>query len=447
MTNDLSTLTEKFHHLWVQLATPAVGGSILLAINCALLGTYLVVRRMALTSDTLSHAVLPGIVGGFVWQEKKDPLSLLVGAVVSGLLGTWLLNAITSTTKLKSDAAQGIILSFFLGMGVCLFRMLDTALPTADKAGLKDFLFGQISAMGTEDVLLLAIALALSVVTVVLGYRNLLVLSFDKAYGLVRGLPVRLIHAWFMFLTTVAIVVSMSTVGVVLISALMVIPVSAAALLTRRLPRLLLLSMGIGAVSAFVGTSASRLWAGLAPGPCVVLSSSFFFAMAFVLSPHYGPVARRWRSFQWHRRVKWENALKDIYRWLEDTHQLVPAARGTASAFAMDRNRTPKAASHQLQKLASMGYLHLQPSTTGAEGTGFTLTETGLAKARQLVRAHRLWELYLTQRAAYATDHVHADAEEMEHMLTPDNLERLAQSLGSPTHDPHGREIPQLSAG
>jgi ABC-type Mn2+/Zn2+ transport system permease subunit len=213
----------------------AVLGAVLLGINCGVLGTFLVVRRMALVGDTLAHAVLPGVVGGYMWNYSKDPAAMLLGAVVAGVLGSALMHAITASTKIKADAAQGLVLTSFFAIGVCMIAML----PPGNKGGVDKFLFGQLAAVSAQDLWWLGKSTVFTLLFTGLAYRGLLVLSFDEGFGRLCGLPVRWLHYLLMLLTTLAIVVAMESVGVVLVSALLVIPSSAASLMTRRLHRLM----------------------------------------------------------------------------------------------------------------------------------------------------------------------------------------------------------------
>ncbi len=412
----------------------ALVGTVLLAINSALLGSFLVVRRMAMTSDTLSHAVLPGIMLGYLWNMTKSPSALLIGAVISGVFGTWLLGWIKSTTKLGNDAAQGIVLSFFLGLGICLWeRLKRLPLPPGAKessAGLDQFLFGQMAGLKGQDVTMLGIGLLVTLATILIFHRGLLTLSFDPAYGRARGLRMGWMHGWLMLLTTVAIVLSMEAVGVVLISALMVIPAATAALWTKQLRKMFVYSASLGAFSAVLGISATWLIptgkeAVVPAGPAVVLASAFCFGLAFLFSPRGGSFHKLRQKLHLGQRVAAEDALLAAFRWLEQHGH--PLTHPFPESVLVG---------HDARRLRRSGWT--QPGAPGF----LVLTEVGQGRSKELVRAHRLWELYLTQRASFAQDHVHEDAEEMEHMLTPEVLDRIATILGNPTHDPHGREIP-----
>src|SRR6185503_12018826 len=143
----------------------ALLGSMLLGISCGLLGSFIVVRKMALVGDALSHAVLPGVAVGFLWNMSKDSVAIFVGATVAGLLGTVVVRLITQTTRLKEDTALGLVLATFFAVGICLLTMIQR-LPTGNKSGIDKFLFGQAAAMGPGDIKLMAVVTVLSIVVI-----------------------------------------------------------------------------------------------------------------------------------------------------------------------------------------------------------------------------------------------------------------------------------------
>src|SRR5688572_32010323 len=140
----------------------ALVGSLLLGVSCGLLGSFIVVRKMALVGDALSHAVLPGVTVGFLWNMSKDPVAIFIGATIAGLIGTAVVSWIKQTTHLKEDTALGLVLAVFFAVGICLLTMLQR-LPTGNKSGLDKFLFGQVAAIGQKDVILMAAVTALSI--------------------------------------------------------------------------------------------------------------------------------------------------------------------------------------------------------------------------------------------------------------------------------------------
>lgn len=411
-------------------------GCILLGLNCGLLGGFIVVRRMALVGDMLSHAVLPGIALGFLWNMTKDPLAILVGATAVGLFSTVVVGWIERTTRLKSDAALGLVLSSFYAAGICLVTMIQ-GLPTGNKSGIDKFMFGQAAALGDADVRLMLVTTMVTLAVLVVGYRGFLVTSFDAEFARVCGLPVRLLHQVLMLLTAFAVVVAMQAVGVVLVSAMLVIPAASAYLLTDRLHRLLAISAATGVLTAVLGAFLSFLGSNLPTGPFMVLAGTGVFFACFLFAPRYGWLTRAWRQASLRRRTERENTLKAVYRILEDRgfH-----GEGVSVVTLAERRReTIEEASARVRELVRAGF-----ATTAEHGGMVHLTPEGFQQAMATVRNHRLWELYLTDVANYEADHVHAEAEIIEHVLGEDAVRRLERHLRFPERDPHGRPIPSL---
>ena len=404
----------------------AVLGTMLLGLNCGLLGTLLVARRMAMLADTLSHAVLPGIAAGFLWTMTKNPVALVTGAICTGVVSSLIVSLIAHTTRLKPDAALSVVLTVFFAAGIALIKLISKAYPDANKAGLDRFLYGQTAAISGGDVVMLSITAGITLLTMIIGYRGFLVLAFDEGFGRSIGSPVRVMHYVQMFLTTLAIVVSMEAVGVILVAGLIVIPASTAWLFSTRLQHILWLSALLGMAAALLGSFTAFVITPKGGGSILVLCAGFLFAAAFLFSP--GGLARRvWRWLQHGRRIHREDTLKAIYRLLE-VRNFSPA-----EIHAGEAGCTPR----DLRTL-------LRNGLGAGNAQSFTLTSDGFREAARMVRNHRLWELYLTQRAGYAQDHVHDSAEQMEHLLAEENIAHLMEVLGHPETDPHGKRIPSL---
>ncbi len=220
--------------------------------------------------DALSHAVLPGVALGFLWNMSKDPVAIFIGATLAGLLGTAVVGAIKHTTKLKEDAALGLVLAAFFSVGICMVTMIQR-LPTGNKSGVDKFLFGQAAALGAEDVKLMAIVTVLTLTVISLFYKQFLVTSFDAGFARVTGVPVQLFHHGLMLMLAFAVVIALQAVGVVLVSAMLITPAAAAYLLTDRLHRMLFLAAVFGMLSGAAGSFFSFLGPSLPTGPFMVL--------------------------------------------------------------------------------------------------------------------------------------------------------------------------------
>ncbi|MSU42216.1 MAG: ABC transporter [Pedosphaera sp.] len=426
---------------FITLRDPAVryalAGSVLLGMSCGLLGGFIVVRKMALFGDMLSHAVLPGVALGFLWNMSKDPVAIFVGATLAGLLGAAAVTLLRRTTRLKEDTALGIVLALFFAVGICMVTRIQS-LPQGNKSGIDKFLFGQAAALGADDVRLMAIVTALAVVLVCAFYKELLLTSFDSAFAASLRLPVAALHYGLMLLLAFAVVVALQAVGVVLVSAMLITPAAAAYLLTDRLHRLLLYAMLFGVLAGVAGAFVSFLGNNLPTGPFMVLAASTVFALAFLFSPRHGVVMRWWRRRAQAQRIQRENTLKAIYHVLE-VRGFAHAHSVSLHELAARRQCAPDAARDEVMVLARHGLARLQPSS----GT-IDLTQTGWQRACEIVRNHRLWEWYLAHQVSIAPDHVHADAENIEHLLGEEMVCQIEHSLSGAgaTSDPHGRPIP-----
>lgn len=255
-------------------------GVMILGICCGLLGSFLVIRQKALFSDAISHAVLPGIVIAFLWNMEKNPFVLMIGAIVSGLLGVCAINILKRTTVLKDDSLLGLILTGFYAVGICLLTMLQN-IPVGHQSGLDKFLFGQAAALSWEDIKLMTLVTCLSIFMIWIFYKELLVSNFDPEFAYSTGLKKYLLDELLLMLVTLTIVISIKAVGVVLVSAMLIIPASTALLLTNRLHKVIFLSIGIGLISAIFGTFLSFIAHNLPTGPFMVLTGAGLFIITF----------------------------------------------------------------------------------------------------------------------------------------------------------------------
>ncbi|MCM2274402.1 MAG: metal ABC transporter permease [Candidatus Didemnitutus sp.] len=432
---DLGEQVARFLSLRDPAVRTAVAGAALLGVCCGVLGGFVVVRRMALVGDALSHAVLPGVALGFLWNLSKDPLAIFVGATAAGLLGTALVRAITATTRLKEDAALGLVLASFFAAGACLVTMIQR-LPTGNKSGIDKFLFGQAAAISGDDLVLMGGVAVLVLGLVACFYKELLVVSFDGAFARASGLPVAWIDRGLMLLLAFSVVIALQAVGAVLVSAMLITPAATAYLLTDRLHRLLALAAVFGVVAGVLGAFFSFLGHNLPTGPFIVLASSALFTGAFFLAPRHGVLVRWWRRRDRTARTRRENTLKSIYRVWEERDF---AGEGvTFAALAERRGETLGEAQAQGRALAGHGLATIS-------GDVVHFTPEGRRRAAEIVRNHRLWELYLTDSANIAPDHVHEDAEKIEHVLGEDVVRELERRFRHAERDPHGRRIPRAS--
>lgn len=409
----------------------AIMAAVLLGAGCGLLGCFVVLRRMALMGDAISHAVLPGVVAGLVYSQERSPGVIFLFAVVAGLLGAGLVRALMASTRLKSDAALGIVLAGFFALGI----MWQTRHQQAT-AGVMNFLFGNIGSIDAGDLRVMLVTTAVIAVTMFLLQRPLLVISFDEGFSRGLGYPVRLLNGVFYFLLTFSVVVALQAVGVVLVSAMLITPAAAAYLLTDRFGKMLTLAVLFGVSSGIAGGLVSAGVNGLPTGPVITLSATLLFVVVYLAAPRHGVLVRILRRVQRRMRVRRENMLKAIYLILEGegfTHEEVDVLM-----LARTRGQTEDSVRKQCKALQAKGLVEM----SGERGS-LHLSRAGWKRAMEIVRNHRLWELYLTNEADYAEDHVHEDAEKIEHLLGPGMVRQLERDLDFPELDPHGKPIPR----
>jgi ABC-type Mn2+/Zn2+ transport system permease subunit/Mn-dependent DtxR family transcriptional regulator len=428
-----------------------VWGAVLLGVTCGLLGCFIVLRRQSLLGDAIGHAVLPGVCMGFLVAGARSTPALLAGALVAGLLAAALIGLLQRTTQLKTGECMGVVFTGFYGLGIVLLKYIqnlqgrETFLTrlglghtiNTGQSGLDKFLFGQITSINGTDLAYMGTIALVAIAVVIVFWRKLAVSTFDEGFAFSVGLPIRRIHYLLTGLVTVAIVISIQAVGVVLVSAMLVTPAATAYLLTDRLHRMAVLSACFGAAAGVLGAFFSLFGEDLPTGSFMVLGASLLFALAFLLAPTHGLVPRWLRLWQRQRRTQAENLLRSLYILMERRHD--PAARDRRFGVhdvASIRHEPPQYV-HKLRRLAAReGWVERDSRDP------MILTDDGLAEAKRVVRNHRLWELFLTQEAQLGSDHVHRDAEHIEHVLPRDVLARLEQMLDNPTADPHGRPIP-----
>ncbi|NJL84538.1 MAG: metal ABC transporter permease [Chloroflexaceae bacterium] len=245
---------------------------------CAAIGSYLLVQRLALLGDAISHSVLPGLAIAYVLGAN-----IFVGAFVAGLLSTACIDLIRTRSPIKEDAAMGIVFSAFFALGVTLI----TIIQKDNKIDLNHFLFGNILGVTASDVRDTAIIALFVLAAVAIFYKELLFYSFDSLGAQAAGLPVQLLSLGLMMLIALTIVASLKAVGVILVLSLLIAPAATAYLLVKRLYQMMLVGAGVGILSSISGMYLSYYY-NLPSGPAIVLVASAMFIVALLVSPSQG---------------------------------------------------------------------------------------------------------------------------------------------------------------
>lgn len=285
-------------------------GALVLGVTAGVLGTFAVLRRRSLVGDALAHAALPGVCVAFLITGTKDPAALLAGAACAGLVGAVLMVGIERSSRIRSDAAIGVVLSSFFSLGVVLLTAIAHG-NDADQAGLERYLFGQAAGLAERDVVVTGVLGLGAVVAVALAFRPLKATLFDPAYAAAVGLPVRLLELAMTAMLVVAVVVGVRMVGAILMVAMLVVPATAARQLTGRLAVLLPVA---GAIGAGVGVGGALLSARAeAPtGPVIVLLGVAVVLLCLAFAPRRGVLWRARKLAADRRRAVAESLLVDL---------------------------------------------------------------------------------------------------------------------------------------
>lgn len=271
-------------------------GAAILGGTAGALGSFALLRRQSLLGDALSHAALPGIVTVYLLTGSKAPLPIMLGAAVAGWLGTLCVRAVVGRSRIPYDAALGMLLSVFFGFGLVLLTSLQKR-PDAGQAGLDSFLFGQAAALLERDVAVMSALAAVALATLALTWKEVKLLAFDPEFGTSLGLPMRRLDTLLGVLLVIAVVIGLQTVGVVLMSAMLVAPAAAARQWTARLLPMVLLAAGLGLSGGVVGATLSSRTARLPTGPTIVLVLSLVVILSLAFAPERGLVWR-WRRLR-----------------------------------------------------------------------------------------------------------------------------------------------------
>lgn len=409
-------------------------GVMALGVAAGLVGTFLLLRKRALTADALSHATLPGITVAFMvmvalGMQGKSMFGLMIGAFVFGCIGVLLILGIRRTTKLKDDAAIGIVLSVLFGLGLCLLR-LATEMPSGNAAGLNGFIFGKAASMVASDTKVIAIVALCTGIIVTVLRKELTALCFDENFGAVQGWPILRLDIVLMTLVAIVTVIALQSVGLVLAVAMLIVPAASARYWCTKIGSLLVASAIIGCLGGWLGGVVSALVPKMPTGPVIVLVCGGWFIFSFIFGPVNGIVARQWRIWRLNRRIEMQHILRAMYEVSSENHFC------KFNSILCCRSWSQTQVKRLLSRLIRQKYVT-------KEKEGWVLTDAGMQKATHVVRNHRLWEAYLINYADIAPNHVDRDADMIEHVLGTSMVEKLEALLGSDNlpPSPHPLEV------
>jgi len=418
-------------------------GTCLLGVSAALVGTFTLLRKRALIGDVASHASLPGIALAFLIAEIWHPgtgrslTTLSIGAAIAGSFGVLCTVAIRRFTRIPDDAAGAIVLSTFFGLGIALFTVIQN-IPSGQSAGLKHFIVGRAASLVADDVWVIAeVSIAVLIVCLLL-FKEFSFLCFDADYACSQGWPVWRLDLLLMSLVVSVAVIGEQSVGLLLVVALLIIPATSARFWTYDLRWLAAIASAIGAGSAVLGVVISAVIPRFSTGPVIVLTGSACFVLSLLFGSQLGLVRRLRDNLRVKRLTMRSDLLRALYEIIESAHD--PAQPLTTAALTDFRLRFDV-----VQQQRGWSKSRLQRGLKSALGSRlvyredddvYRLTRSGAAEAQQVVRNHRLWELYLITYAEVAASHVDHIADLVEHVLAPEVIDELSNLVSA--------EFPQM---
>lgn len=287
-------------------------GSMILGMISGVLGSFAVIRKQSLLGDAVSHSALPGIALAFLFTLTKRTEVLLLGALISGLLSTFLIVVIDKYSRIKFDSALALVLSVFFGTGMVLLTYIQK-IPSSNQAGLEKFIFGQASTLLKRDIQIMMILGVLLLFVVVLFWKEFKLVSFDEDFAKSMGFSTEIITSLLFLIIVVSIIIGLQTVGVILMSAMLVAPAVAARQWTDKLSVMVVLASIFGGISGVVGTLLSSVISKLPTGPTIVIAVSVIVIISLTLAPNRGLVWNYFRHKNNRREINENQLLVNLY--------------------------------------------------------------------------------------------------------------------------------------
>lgn len=406
-------------------------GTLMLSFTCGIVGVLVVLNKKALIVDAVSHSILPGICIGFMLSGVKNPIYLIAGGMTAGAVAVYLVDWIAKSSRIKKDAAIAITLSVLFSVGVILLNIIQHS-ANSNQSGLSDFLFGKAATIVSSDLYVFGVMCAIVLAIIPLFYQHFKIALFDKGFATTIGLNNRLIQGLISGLIIISTSIGIQTVGIILMSALIITPASSAFFWTNSFKKSIFLSGTFAVISSVIGVFISYLSPDMPTGPWIIVVLSSIAILSAFFSKK-GLITRKIKAVQNSKKMISDNVLKALYKLGESANEV---GKGRSlEEIQNSRSIAPSELSKGLRILKGNGLVI-------DAGSVWTLTEKGISEAKRIIRAHRLWELYMQKFMQIQSDHVHESAESIEHIMTPALEAELLKEMGKPSSDPHQQNIP-----
>jgi len=407
----------------------ALIGGCMIAVVCGVIGCFIILRRMAFLTDALSHAMLAGVTSGYLFlrlvldTDRVHGPALLLGAFLAGLITVATVSFVSRVSRVKEDAAIGMMYTGIFAVGAVLASVYRRLMHI----DLYHFVTGQVLGVSDADLWTMAVITAAVLSVVILFFRQLQLVSFDRIMAAAIGIPVLALDYTLTTCTSFVVIGAVNMVGVIQVVGLMVTPAATAYVLCDRLSRMMLLAALFG-VTSVVGGIYLMAWTGnFPPGASIVLVSTAQFLVVLTVAPRYGLVADVVRRM----RLVPERVVEDVLGCIR---------RGRGKPI--DLNVIYQHVHAPVKQVHKAINALKRRDWIDETDRKFLLTDQGRREARRLLRAHRLWEAYL-DHVGVAEQDLHDQAHELEHVHDEQAIDYIDDKLGHPLRDPHGAEIPE----
>lgn len=431
------------------LKAPTIG-CILMCIAAALIGVIVFLQKSSLVGETLSHATYPGVIfaafTAYIFPNLQGsffPLLILLGAALSAWLALQCITVLQNRFNISRDASLCTILSAFFGIGVTFASYAQFNFSSL-YVQIQSYLYGQAATM-TQSYVYIYLALALLIIfTVLIAHKEILAINFDPTFSKIIGIKGKWIHRTLSLLLVLAVVIGIRSVGLILMSGMLIAPAITARYLTHSLKKMFLFAAFVGMISGFLGIYLSVNLAELATpddsiktlslptGPMIILVAAIITLLALLFSPQKGLIIRYFRTLKFKNKCLTENILKAVWR-----------LNCSGKAHFLEISKYLKVSKIRLfltiHSLVKQGWIQVR------QPFNYQLTIEGMKKAEYVIRLHRLWEVYLVNYLGFGEEKVHKSAEEVEHFITPELEAKLTELMDDPKQDPHNQPIPPIT--
>lgn len=429
--------------IWTSFDTWIVVVAVLSAVACALPGCFLVLRRMSMMGDAISHAILPGLAIAFLWTNSRDSFTMFFGAALVGVLTAVFVDWVNRFGGVDEGASMGVVFTTLFAIGLIFI------VRAADSVDLDPgcVLYGALELVPLDTIdfqggevpraaLKLSAVLVFNILFVSLFFKELVISTFDPSLSDTQGISSKLMNFMLMGVVAMTAVAAFESVGSILVIAMLIVPAACAQLLTDRMSTLILLSSVVAILSAVLGHISAITLPKLVgfedtnTAGMMAVVAGFIFTLTVLFAPRKGLLSRFRYRMELSLKMVEEDILGLLYR-LEETHTEEPVQDQIDLQQALMTGAvTLKLA---LSRLVRRGKIRPKDSH-------WELTDEGRNRAKQLVRSHRIWEVYLSTHLQ--TPHIHTTAHRLEHTLSPSEIQKMEAELDFPDKDPHGKPIP-----